>query len=317
MKAISVVIPVYNEMENVQQLHAEIIAVCRQEGYICEIIFIDDGSTDGTAEVLQKLRPVKVIHFRRNFGQTAAFDAGFKAAHYDYVVTMDGDGQNDPADIPRLLNHLEKHQMDIVSGWRKDRKDRRMKRILSHGANHLRKLMINDQIHDSGCSLKIYRRYCMENLNLYGEMHRFIPALLKIKGYKTGELKVNHRPRTSGHTKYNWERTVKGFIDLISIWFWNKYAVRPLHLLGGMGLLLIIGGMVTLVFAFIQWISGQSMSDSALPLLTVFLFLGGIQMFISGLIADTLLKSYYETTRNQAYSIRKIVENKEDDAGGY
>lgn len=309
MPAISIVIPVFNEGPVLKTLHAEIMQMCQQQGFTCEVIFVDDGSWDNTAEILHSLSPVKVIHFRRNFGQTAAFDAGIKAARFDYIVTMDGDGQNDPADIPAMLAHMENRKLDVVSGWRKSRKDRLRKRIISQGANFLRKILINDQIHDSGCSLKVYRKSCISNLNLYGEMHRFIPALLKIRGYRIGEIAVNHRPRLQGQSKYNWERTVKGFIDLISIWFWNKFSVRPLHLLGGLGLLAIFGGFITLLLAFYQWIQGQSMSDSALPLLTVFLFLGGIQMFISGLIADTLLKSYYETTRNQSYSIRDIYVN--------
>ena len=159
---------------------------------------------------------------RKNFGQTAAMDAGIKAAQYDYIVTMDGDRQNDPADIPKLVKYLEDNNLDIVSGWRKNRKDTVMKKFTSRVANFLRGIIVKDHIHDSGCSLKIYKKECFDHINLYGEMHRFIPALLKIKGFEVGEVVVNHRPRTAGVTKYNWKRTVKGFVDMISLWFWSK-----------------------------------------------------------------------------------------------
>ncbi len=233
MNKVSVVVPVYNEEGNVSELHREINDVCRSNGYEYEIIFVDDGSTDKTAGICRQLRPLKLIQMRRNFGQTAAMDAGIKAAQYDYIVTMDGDRQNDPADIPNMIAYLEEHNLDVVSGWRKNRKDTLMKRFTSRGANFLRHLIVKDGIHDSGCSLKVYRRECFEGMNLYGEQHRFIPALLKIKGFTVGEVVVHHRARTSGVTKYNWKRTIKGFVDMISVWFWNKFASRPMHLLGG------------------------------------------------------------------------------------
>ena len=309
MKTVSVIIPVYNEAQNIGSLHDELREVLNTINYPYEIICIDDGSTDGSFNILRQLKPVKIIQFRRNFGQTAAFDAGIKAAQHDYIITMDGDGQNDPHDIPKMINYLESHNFDIVAGWRRNRKDGFMKRFVSNIAGYIRKLMINDNIHDSGCSLKVFRRECLENLNLYGEMHRFIPALLKIKGFKAGEIAVNHRQRKFGYTKYTWHRTIKGLIDIISIWFWHKFSVRPLHLLGGIGLLSIFGGVLAFIWAFISWMHGQSMSDSALPLLVVFLLLSGLQMFIFGLIADTLLKQYYETTRDSSYSIKHVIEN--------
>lgn len=309
MKSISVVIPVYNEEENVALLHKEIKTVCKQNNYQYEIIFVDDGSSDKTVEEIKKLKPVKLLKFRKNYGQTAAFDAGLKQAKNDYIITMDGDRQNDPKDIPRLIAHLEKNDLEVVSGWRKSRKDSFMKRFVSRGANVLRKILINDRIHDSGCSLKIYKHECFQNLSLYGEMHRFIPALLKIKGFNVGEIVVNHRPRTAGKTKYNWRRTVKGFIDMLSVWFWNKYAVRPLHLLGGIGLFFIFLSIMAGLFTVYKFLSGANMSQTALPMLTTFLFLTGLQMFISGLIADILLKSYFETTRNNSYNIREKFDS--------
>ncbi|MEW5910324.1 MAG: glycosyltransferase family 2 protein, partial [Thermodesulfobacteriota bacterium] len=278
MKKLSIVIPVFNEFKNVEQVHREIVDVCEKEGYEYEIIFIDDGSTDGTDEILKRLSPVKIIVMRKNFGQTAAMDAGIKYAKNDYIITMDGDLQNDPKDIPNLIRHLEDNGLDVVSGWRDHRMDKASKRFASRGANALRKILLKDEIHDSGCSLKVFKRKCFEHISLYGEMHRFIPAILKIKGFKIGEIPVNHRPRIAGETKYNWKRTVKGFVDIISVWFWNKYAVRPLHLLGGGGLFILLLGLLISLYTFILFLHGQDLSNTVFPLLAVFLITTGIQL---------------------------------------
>lgn len=308
----SFVIPAFNEEENVEELHAEIVEVCRQNNYIFEIIFINDGSSDKTEEIIKELSPVKLISFRKNFGQTAALDAGIKEAQFDYIITLDADRQNNPKDVPKLINYLEKNNLDVVSGWRKNRKDSFMKRTVSRGANLLRKILVNDGINDSGCTLKIYNKECFYDLNLYGEMHRFIPAILKIKGYKIGEIIVDHRPRTKGKTKYNLTRTTRGFIDMLSVWFWNKYAVRPLHLLGGIGLFLIFLSFITGTITIFKYLSGSNMSNTALPILTAFLSLSGIQLFITGLIADILLKSYFETTKNKSYNIKSVYATTEE-----
>lgn len=306
---LSVVIPVYNEEENVALLHEEIKAVCEAQHYLYEIIIIDDGSTDQTAAIARQLSPVYFIRFRKNFGQTAALNAGVQQAQYPYIVTMDGDRQNDPKDIPNLLNALIEKDLDIVSGWRRLRKDTFLKHFVSRGANMLRKLLINDGINDSGCSLKVYRKECFDHITLYGEMHRFVPALLKIKGFKIGEIPVNHRPRVAGVTKYNWRRTVKGFVDMISVWFWKKFATRPLHLLGGIGLFLIFVGLLTGFYTTYLYFKGQGMSESAWPILTMFLILAGVQLFVSGLIADIVIKNYFETTTDVPYSIKEVVKN--------
>lgn len=308
-KEVSIVIPVFNEEDNVEPLHTEINDVCVKNGYTYEIILVDDGSSDATVQRASLLSPVVLIQLRRNFGQTAAMDAGIKQAKYPYIITMDGDRQNDPNDIPKLIEHLEANDLDIVSGWRKDRKDPFMKRFVSRGANFLRGLLIKDEIHDSGCSLKIYKKECFEGISLYGEMHRFIPAILKIKGFTIGEVVVNHRSRTAGVTKYNWRRTIKGFIDMVSVWFWNKYATRPLHLLGGIGMVLIILGFLSALFTFISFFRGQGMSETAWPLMTTFFFLSGMQLFIFGLIADIMLKNYFDTTKDNSYSIKAVIEN--------
>ena len=309
MKSISIVVPVYNEEENLINLHREICQACDNSGLQFEILIVDDGSTDRSADIAASLAPVKLLRFRKNFGQTAAMDAGIKHAKYDFIVTLDGDRQNDPTDIPRLIEHMEKYDLDVVSGWRKNRQDSFWKKLLSRGANFLRKLLINDGIQDSGCSLKVYKKECFEHVNLYGEMHRFIPALLQIKGFKVGEVPVNHRPRVAGKTKYDWKRTVKGFVDMLSVWFWNKYAVRPLHLLGGGGIVAtIIGTLFAFWTIFLFW-NGQDISDTVWPILAAFCLITGLQLFISGLLADILSKIYYEKTKDTSYVIMNIVEN--------
>jgi len=298
----------YNEEGNVAELHREIVEVCEGEGYRYEIIFVDDGSTDGTFEIIRTLKPVICVRFRKNFGQTAAMDAGIKRAQYPLIVTMDGDRQNDPADIPRLIAEMEKTGRDVISGWRRKRKDDLMKKIFSRGAHLLRRMMVHDGIHDSGCSLKVYRKECFQGVSLYGEMHRFIPAVLKIKGFTIGELEVNHRPRTTGVTKYNWRRSIKGFLDMLSVWFWNKFAVRPLHLLGGLGLLSIFGGLMVSLVGIILYFQGINTFKNVLPIFAIFLLLTGLQLFVFGLIADMLAKNYFGTTEDVPYKVREELE---------
>jgi glycosyltransferase involved in cell wall biosynthesis len=283
--------------------------VCKREGYDFEIIVVDDGSSDNTVNVLKTLSPVRVVELRRNFGQTAAMDAGIKAATKDLIVTMDGDRQNDPNDIPMLIDRLYAERLDVISGWRKDRKDPFAKNFVSRGANFLRKILINDGIHDSGCSLKVYKRDAFNGVTLYGEMHRFIPAILKIKGYRVGEAVVSHRARTAGETKYNYRRTLKGLIDMTSVWFWNRYAVRPLHLLGGIGILFMLFGMGAGIGAFIEVVNGKAVNDSGWALLTIFLFLSGLQLFVAGLLSDIAIKTYFGTTRDVSYSIANEFTN--------
>lgn len=312
MQGISVVVPVFNEEGNVRELHQEILEVCKKENYKFEIIFVDDGSKDKTPEICKELKPLKYIRMRKNFGQTAAMDAGIKAAQYDYIVTMDGDRQNDPADIPKLVKYLEDNNLDIVSGWRKNRKDTVMKKFTSRVANFLRGIIVKDHIHDSGCSLKIYKKECFDHINLYGEMHRFIPALLKIKGFEVGEVVVNHRPRTAGVTKYNWKRTVKGFVDMIYLWFWSKYSVRPLHILGAGGMISIFLGVVCAIWSIVLFALGYKMSNNIMPpLLTVFFIIVGLLMFIFGLMSDMMSKTYYGSGIDKSYSVKETIENKE------
>lgn len=307
---ISVVVPLYNEEGNVKELHAKILEACQKLGKSFEIIFIDDGSKDATVAECEGLAPLKLIKFRKNFGQTAAFDAGIKNARGEIVITMDGDLQNDPADMGLLLDKMNEG-FDVVSGWRHKRKDSISKKIFSRTANLLRKVLIQDNIHDSGCSLKAYKRACFEDLDLFGEMHRFMPALLEMQGYKVGEVKVNHHPRIHGVTKYNWKRGMKGFVDMISIWFLRKYSNRPLHLFGGSGMVLSFLGAIILVWMAIEKIFfGASLSEKIWPLVGIFFVLVGIQLFVFGLLADIILKNYYKSQGKMNYNIKEIVEKK-------
>lgn len=312
MTSVSIVVPIFNEEGNVEQLHREIKEICEKSGYDYEIIFVNDGSTDRTDKICRMLKPLKYIQFRKNFGQTAAMDAGIKAAKKEFIVTLDGDRQNDPADIPKMIEFLVQNDLDVVSGWRKNRKDSQMKKLISRGANLLRGILVKDGIHDSGCSLKVYKRECFEGINLYGEQHRFIPALLKIEGFSVGEIVVNHRPRTAGVTKYNWKRTVKGFVDMISIWFWNKYATRPLHLLGGLGLFSLFLGGCCGIWSIALWVLGWKMSNNIFPpLLTIFFVIIGLLLFIFGLMSEILIKTYYGVHVDHSYTIKEICEQEE------
>jgi len=306
---LSIVVPLYNEEGNVEELHKKIVEACEALGKTFEIIFVDDGSTDRTNEICRRLSPLKLISFRKNFGQTAAFDAGIKNSRGEIIITMDGDLQNDPSDIGRLIEKLEEGY-DVVSGWRRERKDPLMKKIFSRTANILRKILIDDGIHDSGCSLKAYRRECFNDIDLFGEMHRFIPALLKIQGFKITEIPVSHHPRIHGMTKYNWKRGIKGFVDMISVWFWKKYANRPLHLFGAGGLIIFFFGIIiTLILVIARLFYNTPISNKIWPLVAIFLIFMGIQIFIFGLLADISVKNYYKAQRKMNYKIKEIVEN--------
>ncbi len=308
-KFLSIVVPLHNEVDNVEKLHREIIQALNNNDLRGEIIFIDDGSGDGTLEKAKKLSPLRIIIFRRNFGQTAAMDAGIKAAKGDLIVTLDGDLQNDPNDIPRLLEKLDEG-FDLVSGWRKKRKDPLSKRFASRGADRLRKILIDDQIHDSGCTLKVYKKECFRGVDLYGEMHRFIPAVLKLRGFKVGEVEVNHRPRTAGVTKYNYKRVMKGLLDMISVWFWRKFSARPLHLFGGLGCLAFIAGVALLIWMFVDRVfRGIAIGDRIWPMMGIFLLIIGIQFFIFGLLADIMVKTYHQTKKEKPYEIKEEINN--------
>jgi len=301
----SFIIPVYNEEDNVAPLHKEIVAVAKKLKKAFEVIFVDDGSSDKTLENLKKLSPVKILVLRKNSGQSAALDAGIKAAQGKILITMDGDGQNDPADVPKMLKKL--NGFDVVCGWRHQRKDPFTKRFISQGAKFFRSFLVADKIHDAGCTLRIYKRECFNGLDLYGEMHRMIPALLAWNGFRLVEVKVNHRLRKSGQTKYSWQRTFKGFLDMLDVWFWRKYQARPLHLFGSAGLFLIsFSSFFGLYLVIKRLFFNYSLADKIWPLIAVTGFITGIQLLVFGLLANLIIKS---EKKHDFYRVKEVISN--------
>ena len=271
---------------------------------------VDDGSTDATFALLKELQqkdsPLKIIRFRRQFGQTAGWSAGFDAARGKYVIVLDADLQNDPQDIPAMIELLEKEQLDVVSGWRKDRKDKGYLKIGSRIGNSLRRWVTGEKIHDHGCSLKVYRKEALEDLELYGEMHRYITALLSWKGFKVGEMVVRHHPRTTGVTKYSVRKKLKGFLDLVVVKFWIQYSARPMHFFGAIGAGFIAFGFLlggTLGFFWLlRWIS---LANRTSPLLAVLLVVLGFQFLLTGVLADIVAHTYY--AEKKPYSIKDKI----------
>jgi glycosyltransferase involved in cell wall biosynthesis len=300
---ISIVIPVYNEEKNIKPFYKEIKKMLKKVKKHTEIIFVDDGSKDKTFNVLKQLKDIKIIQLRKNTGQSAALDAGIKHAKGNIIITMDGDGQNDPADIPAMLKKLNKG-FDVVCGWRYKRKDPFLRKIISSGANFLRRLLVKDGVHDSGCTLRVYKKECFSDLNLYGELHRMIPALLKWRGFKITEIKTNHRPRKHGKSNYGYKRIVKGFLDMIYVWFWRKYSTRPLHLFGSIGLLFIFLGTAFISYlVYLKLSQGYALANKIWPLVSFVFILIGIQLLATGLLAANQV----ETTKNKHYIIKKII----------
>jgi glycosyltransferase involved in cell wall biosynthesis len=307
--SISVVAPAYNEAENLtpfcKELTVELDKICNN----FEIIIIDDGSKDDSFSVLQKIKEtnghLKIIQLRRNFGQSAALDAGIKESRGEIIVTIDADGQNDPKDIKTMLKRLIKGKFDCVCGWRQKRQDSISKKIISKGAAFLGKLLVNPGIHDSGCTLRVYRRECFNNFSLYGEMHRMIPALLRWRGFNLTEIKINHRPRKYGQTKYNWYRIINGLTDMINVWFWRKYAARPMHIFGLIGTILMFSGGCLLVYlAIARYFFNYSLVDKIWPMVGFFAFLTGVQFFVFGILASILIQN----NKNEFYLIKQIIE---------
>ena len=306
---LSIVAPLYNEVENVDKLYAELHKVLAGIGLSYEIIFVDDGSTDGTNDVLRrtqlKSKDLKVVVLRRNFGQSAAMLAGFKEASGKYIVTMDGDLQNDSLDIPKLLVKLNQGY-DVVSGWRFKRKDSFFKKFFSRFASLLRRKFLGMRIHDYGCSLKAYRKEALDGLELYGEMHRYIPPILQWKGFKVGEVKVNHRKRMSGKTKYGVGRLYKGFIDMGVVWFWQKYSLRPMHMFSFLGFLFGFFGIFCSIYSvYLKSFRSVSLSDTFLPVMGVFSLMVGVQLFVTGILADIMIKNYYKGA--DSYTVREVL----------
>ena len=321
---LSVLIPVYNEVDNVEPLHDELDAVLRPGPASYELIFVNDGSTDGTAgrlEAIQRRDPehVRVALLRRNCGQTAALSAALDLARGEVLIPIDGDRQNDPADIPRLLKALESGY-DVVSGWRKDRKDALLSRkIPSRIANRLVAQLSGVPLHDFGCTLKAYRRRVLEGVRLYGEMHRFIPIFAAWQGARVTELVVNHRPRTAGKTKYGLGRTFNVVLDLILIRFLQRYGQRPLHFFGRIGLwafgLSVLCFLAMLYFKYIfPWPplfwsleeESKSFVETPLPSLTVMFFLAGVVSILLGIQSELIMRTYYEAQGKTTYLLGEI-----------
>jgi glycosyltransferase involved in cell wall biosynthesis len=308
---LSVVIPLYNEEENVKELHSRLKTVLDSTGREYEIIYVDDGSSDGTLDLLQGIQAEDhnsvILSLRRNFGQTAAFAAGFDYARGDVIVTMDGDLQNDPADIPKLLELVRDY--DIVSGWRKDRKDPFFSRKLpSLIANKLISKVTGVNLHDYGCSLKAYRREVIKNLKLYGEMHRFIPAVANLYGVKIAEVETVHHPRLRGKSKYGISRTVKVVLDLITVKFMLSYSTRPLQFFGPIGLLSAFAGfLVSFYLSLGKIFQGKDIGGRPLLLLGALLIIVGIQFIGMGLLGEMMVRVYHETQKKPIYVIKKVI----------
>lgn len=319
---LSIVVPVFNEVENLRPLLSEITTALAEESLDYEVVFVNDGSSDGSTELLSELAEengrVVAINFRRNYGQTAAFAAGFDYAQGKYVLTMDADRQNDPADIPHLVTKLEEGY-DVVNGWRENRQDAYiMRKLPSKIANNLIARASDVHLRDRGCSLRVFRAEVTKELHLYGEMHRFIPEMVNHAGFTMAEVPVNHRARVAGESKYGISRTFRVLVDLTTVVFLRKYSDRPMHLFGYLAL--GFGGFGGLIMAYLfflklwagvtgGWAGFQAMEigDRPLLLLGAILIILGVQFLVMGLIAELIVRTYYETQNKPVYLVREVL----------
>jgi|SRR5579884_354294 len=316
-RIVSVVIPVHDEEENVAPLHESLTRILRDVGDY-EIVVVDDGSRDGTYQRLTELAAhdpaLKLVKLRRNFGQTAAMAAGFDYARGDVIVPMDGDLQNDPVDIPRLLAKIDEG-FDVVSGWRKDRQDSALvRRLPSIVANHLISAVTGVRLHDYGCTLKAYRADVVRELRLYGEMHRFLPALAERAGARITEIPVRHHARRFGRSKYGLRRTLKVLLDLLTVKFLSSYATNPSYVFGGSGVILCIGGVAAAGYtAYEKWVHGIYAYRQPSLLVAVFLLIIGINLILMGLLAELITRTYHESQGKATYSVRETQNLKQTD----
>jgi len=314
MVELSVVIPIRDEAESLEDLHRELSATLSAWARSYEIIFVDDGSTDRSFEILSRLQAadpqVRVIRFRRNFGQTAAFAAGFEYSRGRFIVTSDGDLQNDPRDIPRMVEELE-HGSDVVCGWRKDRKDAFLSRRLpSMTANALISMVTGVRLHDYGCSLKAFNADIVKGMRLYGEMHRFLPAMASEHTSRITERIVNHRPRKYGRSKYGIGRTIRVVLDLLTVKFLVSYATRPLHVFGMLGgAMALLGLLISGWLAYWRLFGGMSLANRPLLLLGMVLIFTGVQLVTAGLLAEMLARTYHESQNKPTYSVEQILQS--------
>jgi dolichol-phosphate mannosyltransferase len=322
---LSIVIPVFNEAESLGKLHAELDEVARAEGYDLDVIFIDDGSTDGSWGVIQRLaeedRRVRGIRFRRNFGKAAALSAGFDAARGERIMTLDADLQDDPREMPRFLAEMDGKGIDVVSGWKQVRHDPLNKVLPSRVFNWLVSRLTGVRLHDHNCGMKCYKREVFEEVQLYGELHRFVPVLAAARGWKVGEIAINHRPRAFGHSKYGMRRFVKGFLDLLTVLFLTGYGQRPLHLLGTFGLVCFLLGGLGMVYLAGYWVVRTVWMPAWEPLhqrpaviySAAALLLGGQFMSI-GFVAE-LMTAYYSRDA-VPFSVAETTEARDTESTG-
>jgi glycosyltransferase involved in cell wall biosynthesis len=312
---VSIFLPVYNEEPNLPPLHAKLDAALKALGRTAEIIYVDDGSTDESLKVLREIarldNRVRVVALRRNYGQTAAMAAGIDAASGEVLIPMDADMQNDPADIIRLLEKLDEGY-DVVSGWRKDRQDKLITRkIPSMLANRLISWIGGVPLHDYGCSLKAYRRESIEDVRLYGEMHRFIPIYASWAGARVAEIPVTHHARTMGKSKYGLSRTIKVIFDLITIKFMASYQTKPLYLFGFAGLLTfgvsLASTLLACLMKFADWPHHADFIQTPLPVMAMVMLVLGIQLFLMGLLAEMMVRTYHESQQKSIYAVREKI----------
>lgn len=309
---LSIIVPIYNEVESIPHLIEAIATAVQGISVTYEIICVDDGSKDGSTNLLkdiaQKRQDVVAVLLRRNYGQTPAMAAGFNYARGQVIVSLDADLQNDPLDIPMLLDKLAEGY-DLVSGWRKKRQDDQLTRLLpSKIANWLIGKVTEVKLHDYGCSLKAYRAELVADMNLYGELHRFLPALAFIEGAKITEVPVRHHPRRFGQSKYGLGRTFRVLMDLLTIWFMKKFLTRPMHVFGFLGLIMMVMGVTLGLYLTILKLGlNQSIGDRPLLILVVILFLTGLQLFSFGLLGELLMRTYHESQKRPIYRVRQVV----------
>lgn len=322
---VSVIVPLYNEAESAGQLYRELDEALGDWEHPYELVLVDDGSADRTGQIidgLSELDPhVVALHLRRNFGQTAAMMAGIDHSAGAILVTLDGDLQNDPADIPALVQRLTEGY-DVVSGWRRNRQDRGLSRVLpSKCANWLIRRISGVRLHDIGCTLKAYRRHVFQDLRLYGEMHRFVPVHVQIQGGAITEMVVNHRPRKFGRSKYGFGRVYKVVLDLLLLKFFASYAAKPIHVFGGFGLLCLLASLVPTLLAFFfkfTWVAEwqKDFVETPLPVVSAVLALVGFLSIQQGLVAEVLMRTYFESQDKRTYSVRRITTRRPRPGGG-
>ena len=308
---LSVVVPLYNEEESLPYLVEQLTDALRPSGERFELVLVNDGSSDRTAEVLEQLShnvpELVAVLLRKNYGQTAAMAAGFDVAQGDVIVSLDGDLQNDPADIPMLLAKL-REGYDLVSGWRHQRQDAALQRKLpSRIANRLIGRVTGVKLHDYGCSLKAYRREVLSDMRLYGELHRFLPALAFIEGARITEVKVNHRARQFGSSKYGIDRTFRVLMDLLTVWFMKRFLTRPMYVFGFGGLIAMLGSLLASSYLLVVKLMGGDIGNRPLLTLAVVLGLAGIQLFCFGLLGELLIRTYHESQGRPIYRIRETL----------